>query len=135
MKKANRIVSFDWEKYDQANVVYRPEKMTGEELRLGHIGAYESFYSASSMARRFPYCGGRNVVEWSIYNLFMRKGSATDRKHSIASPTAEPDLAPVPPLLPVKREWRDAVLDAIGTTEASYSSAHRSAPRRDGAAS
>ncbi len=26
MKKANRIVSFDWEKYDQANVVYRPAR-------------------------------------------------------------------------------------------------------------
>ena len=36
MKKANRIVSFDWEKYDQANVVYQPKKMTGEELSLGH---------------------------------------------------------------------------------------------------
>ena len=42
--------------------------------------------------------------------------------------TPEPDLAPVPPLLPVKREWRDAVLEAIGTSEASYSTAHRSAP-------
>ena len=45
MKKANRIVSFDWEKYDQGNVVYRPAKMTGEELRLGHIDAYKTFYS------------------------------------------------------------------------------------------
>ena len=84
--------------------------MTGEELRLGHIGAYQTFYPASSIVRRFPYGGGRNMMEWSIYNLFMRKGSATDRKLSIAPPTAEPGLAPVPPLLPVKREWRDAVL-------------------------
>ena len=54
MKKANRIVSFDWEKYDQANVVYRPARMTGDELRLGHNTAYETFYSLSSIARRFP---------------------------------------------------------------------------------
>ena len=131
MKKANRIVSFDWEKYDQGNVVYTPAQMTGEELRLGHIDAYKTFYSASSIARRFPWSGGRNVVEWSIYNMFMKKGSATDRKDKIAAPTAEPDLAPVPPLLPVKREWRDAVLEAIGASEGSYSSAHRSAPVRD----
>ena len=129
MKKANQIVSFDWEKYDQANVVYQPKKMTGEELSLGHDGAYKTFYSISSIARRFPYAGGRNVVEWSIYNMFMRKGAPSDSKHAIATPTPEPDLAPVPPLLPVKREWRDAVLEAIGTTEASYSSHHRSAPR------
>jgi radical SAM superfamily enzyme YgiQ (UPF0313 family) len=131
MKKANRIVSFDWEKYDQANVVYRPAKMSGEELRLGHISAYETFYSPSSILRRFPWGGKRNVIEWSIYNLFMKKGSATDRKHAIADPTPEPSLAPVPPLLPVKREWRDAVLEALGTTEESYSAAHRSAPRRE----
>jgi radical SAM superfamily enzyme YgiQ (UPF0313 family) len=134
MKKANRIVSYDWEKYDQGNVVYRPEKMTGEELRLGHIEAYKTFYSASSIARRFPWKGGRNVVEWSVYNMFMKKGSATDRKLAIAEPTAEPDLAPVPPLLPVKREWRDAILEAIGGTEANYSTAHRSAPRREAVA-
>jgi radical SAM superfamily enzyme YgiQ (UPF0313 family) len=131
MKKANRIISFDWEKYDQANVVYKPKNMTGEELRLGHRGAYEAFYSVSSIARRFPYAGGRNVLEWSIYNLFMRKGSPIDCKLAVAPPTPEPQLAPVPPLLPVKREWRDAVLDAIGTTEASYSPAHRSAPKHN----
>src|SRR5262245_12038312 len=130
MKKDSRIVSFDWEKYDQASVVYRPKNMTGEELRLGHRGAYEAFYSVSSIARRFPYAGGRNVLEWSIYNLFMRKGSPIDWKLSVPPPTPEPELAPVPPLLPVKREWRDAVLASIGTTEDSYSPAHRSAPRR-----
>lgn len=70
------------------------------------------------------------MVEWSIYNMFMKKGSATDRKLAIADPTPEPDLAPVPPLLPVKREWRDAVLEAIGTSEESYTLAQRSAPRR-----
>jgi hypothetical protein len=66
--------------------------------------------------------------------MFMRKGSATDRKLGIADPTPEPDLAPVPPLLPVKREWRDAVLEAIGTTEDAYSSQHRSAPGREATA-
>jgi hypothetical protein len=129
MKKENRIVSFDWEKYDQANVVYRPKQMTGEELRIGHYGAYNTFYALPSIARRFPYRGGRNVLEWTIYNMFMRKGSTFDRKHLVPPPTPEPALAPVPPLLPVKRESRDAVLEALGTTEASYSAAHRSAPK------
>ncbi len=135
MKQANRIVSFDWTKYDQANVVYRPAKMTGDELRLGHTSAYDTFYSWPSIARRFPYGGGRNVVEWSIYNLFMRSGSPIDCKPVVAPPTPEPGLAPIPPLLPVKREWREAVLAALGTTEDSYSPAHRSAPRREVSAS
>ena len=37
----------------------------------------------------------------------------------------------MPPLLPVKREWRDAVLEAIGASEQTYSTAHRSAPVRE----
>src|SRR5215475_7699955 len=63
MKKDNRIVSFDWSKYDQANVVYRPAKMTGDELRLGQESAYKTFYSMSSIAHRCPYAGRRNVLE------------------------------------------------------------------------
>jgi radical SAM superfamily enzyme YgiQ (UPF0313 family) len=117
MKKANRIVSFDWEKYDQANVVYRPMGMTGEALRLGHISAYETFYAPSSIARRFPLFGRRSRFQWTIYNLFMKKGSATDRKDAIAPATAAPEMAPVPPILPIKREWRQSVLEAIGEQE------------------
>jgi radical SAM superfamily enzyme YgiQ (UPF0313 family) len=114
MKKANRIVSYDWEKYDQANVVYRPARMSGDELRLGQNTAYETFYSLSSMARRFPVRGGRRRLQWSIYNLFMKKGAATDRKDAVAEPTEAPDVVPMPPILPLKREWREAVLEGTG---------------------
>jgi hypothetical protein len=110
MKKANRIVSFDWTKYDQANVVFRPEQMSGDELRLGQESAYREFYTPSSIARRFPIQGKRSRLQWIIYNLFMKKGSATDRKDAIAEPTAVPDVSPMPPVMPLKREWREAVL-------------------------
>jgi len=113
MKKANRIVSYDWSKYDQGNVVYRPAGMTGDELRLGQIYAYETFYTPSSMVRRFPFRGGRHRLQWSIYNLFMKRGSATERKAAIAEPTEAPDMAPMPPVLPIKREWRQAVLESV----------------------
>src|SRR5262249_51015809 len=54
MKKANRIVSFDWNKYDQGQVVYLPAQMSGDELRLGQAKAYRTFYALSSIAGRFP---------------------------------------------------------------------------------
>ena len=114
MKKADRIISFDWDKYDQANVVYRPAQMSGDELRLGQTAAYETFYALSSLARRFPLRGKRSRFQWSIYNLFMRKGAATDRKNAVAEPTEAPDVVPVPPIFPLKREWREAVLEATG---------------------
>ncbi|MGA2893797.1 MAG: radical SAM protein [Xanthobacteraceae bacterium] len=114
MKKSNRIVSFDWEKYDQGHVVYRPAQMSGDELRVGQSLAYETFYSLSSIAGRYPLHGPRHRAQWLIYNLFMRRGSKTERIDSIAAPTPVPDTAPMPPILPVKREWRAAVLEAAG---------------------
>ena len=114
MKKDNRIVSFDWTMYDQGHVVYRPARMSGDELRLGQSHAYEKFYSGSSISSRFPWRGKRRRAQWTVYNLFMRRGSQTEHIDSIAAPTAEPDVAPMPPILPVKREWRAAVLEAAG---------------------
>ena len=112
MKKANRIVSFDWEKYDQGHVVYRPAQMSGDELRLGQSKTYETFYSLHSIASRFPMRGPRHRTQWLIYNTFMRRGSKTERIDSIAAATPAPDTSPMPPILPVKREWRAAVLEA-----------------------
>ena len=112
MMKAGRIVSFDWDKYDQANVVYRPARMSGDELRLGQTAAYERFYGLSSVARRFPVRGNRSRIQWSVYNLFMKKGAASARRSAVAAPTAPPDAAPMPPILPLQHEWRQAILEA-----------------------
>jgi radical SAM superfamily enzyme YgiQ (UPF0313 family) len=114
MKKANRIVSYDWTMYDQGQVVYRPAKMSMQELSAGKRRAYSRFYSGSSMAKRFPTDFKRNVAQWGIYNVFMRKAAATDTVDLVPQKTTEPDYAPFPPLLPVKREWRAAVLEAAG---------------------
>ncbi len=112
MKKANRIVSFNWEKYDQSHVVYRPAQMSGDDLRIGQTHAYNNFYSASSIASRFPIRGRRHRAQWLIYNLFVRRGAKTERIEAIAPPTPAPETAPMPPILPIKREWRAAVLEA-----------------------
>jgi hypothetical protein len=79
IRKANRIVSFDWEKYDQGHVVYRPAQMSGDEFRLGHAQAFRNFYSLPSIASRVPIRGGRRRAQWLIYNMFMRRGSQVDR--------------------------------------------------------
>ena len=119
MKKANRIVSFDWDKDDQGQVVYRPAQMSGDELRLGQAQAYDAFYTLSSIAGRFPVRGRRHRAQWLIYNMFMRKGSATDCIAAVAAPTPAPDTSPMPPILPIKREWRAAVLEAVGQHQTS----------------
>jgi len=120
MKKANRIISYDWSIYDQGHVVYRPAQMSVDELRTGLRRTYRSFYSSSSIVSRFPWHGKRHRTQWLIYNSFMRKGSEVLDSYSIPSPTLEPDFAPMPPILPAKREWREAVLEqASSATPAS----------------
>jgi hypothetical protein len=68
------------------------------------------------MTQRFPWRGRRNRSQWLIYDAFMRKASQSEA-NIVAEPTAEPNLAPMPPILPIKREWRTAVLEAAGRSE------------------
>src|ERR1700761_7671328 len=86
MKKAGRIVSFDWTMYDQGHVTYLPAGMWADELRVGQQSAYEGFYSNSSIAGRFPLRGARHRAQWLIYNLFMRKASRTEHIEATAPP-------------------------------------------------
>jgi radical SAM superfamily enzyme YgiQ (UPF0313 family) len=117
LKKANRIFSFDWTLYDQGHVVYHPAQMRADELRSGQLGAYNSFYTLSSMASRFPVRGKRHRAQWLIYNLFMRGGASGEDTQTTVVPTPEPQDAPMPPILPQKREWRAAVLEAASELE------------------
>jgi len=97
-------------------VVFRPAQMSGDELRLGQAQAYADFYALPSIAGRFPVYGDRQRAQWLIYNLFMRRGAKTERIDAIAAPTDAPDTTPMPPILPIKREWRTAVLEAAHGT-------------------
>ncbi len=116
MRKANRIVSYDWTKYDQGHVVYKPAQMSATEVRQGIAKMYHRFYSASSMASRFPLRGRRDRTQWAIYNLFMHAGARTENIGEVTE-TPKPAFSPMPPILPVKREWRAAVLEAANEPE------------------
>jgi radical SAM superfamily enzyme YgiQ (UPF0313 family) len=49
----DRILSRDWDLYDMDHVVFRPKKMTVEQLQEGHDWANRRFYSYPSMLKRF----------------------------------------------------------------------------------
>jgi hypothetical protein len=36
---------------------------------------------------------------------------------ALPEPTAQPKFSPMPPILPIKREWRAAVLEAAGVPD------------------
>lgn len=48
---AGRIVSHDWDRYDTRHVVFRPARLTAEQLESGYRGAYRNFYGWRNIAR------------------------------------------------------------------------------------
>jgi radical SAM superfamily enzyme YgiQ (UPF0313 family) len=117
MMRRKQIVSFDWDKYDQSHIVFKPNGLSGDQLYRGYLDTYDGFYTASSMLRRFPWDGSRNRTNWTVYNAFFRKGGVVTRdpEQLIAMATPEPEFAAMPPLMPQKAAWRELVM---GTTEA-----------------
>ena len=113
MLRDKRMVSYDWDKYDQGYIVYRPKKLTPEQLRAGHMASYREFYSLPSLIRRFPTKGSRSKFYWTVYNLFFRKGevSGADIVDAVAEPTETPKHLAQPPLMPQRAAWRDLVLN------------------------
>jgi radical SAM superfamily enzyme YgiQ (UPF0313 family) len=106
-----RIVSYDWDKYDQGHIVYRPKHLTPEQLRNGHMRSYQQFYAPSSIMKRFPLRGSRSRLHWMIYNLFFRKGEVTGRNmvNAVAEPTPVPNHLAQPPLMPIRKDWQNLI--------------------------
>lgn len=52
LKAEGRILTDNWELYDGQHVVFRPAKMSVDELQRGHERAWKAAYSGSAIARR-----------------------------------------------------------------------------------
>ncbi|MBK8210366.1 MAG: hypothetical protein IPK78_10765 [Rhodospirillales bacterium] len=60
MLRDKRMVYYDWDKYGQGYIVYRPKNISPEQLRAGHMTAYKEFYSLLSIIMRFLISGSRS---------------------------------------------------------------------------
>jgi radical SAM superfamily enzyme YgiQ (UPF0313 family) len=116
MMRRKQIVSFDWDKYDQSHIVFKPAGLSAEQFYNGYLDTYDGFYTLTSMIQRFPWDGSRNPANWAIYNAFFRKGGVVTRDPDqlIARPTPEPEFAAMPPLMPQKAAWRELVMGTPG---------------------
>jgi radical SAM superfamily enzyme YgiQ (UPF0313 family) len=54
MEAEGRLLHRDWSKYDTAHVVFRPKRMTEEELFEGYAWCYRQLFSNASIWRRRP---------------------------------------------------------------------------------
>ncbi|MFI5251285.1 MAG: B12-binding domain-containing radical SAM protein [Bacteroidota bacterium] len=60
MQSEKRILTYDWSLYNTGNVVFKPLKMTPDELFEGYVNWYQKMFSTSTIVERltkanFPY--------------------------------------------------------------------------------
>jgi radical SAM superfamily enzyme YgiQ (UPF0313 family) len=67
MKRAGRITTDDWGRYDYGSLLVRPTSMNEDELVSGFDRAYNSFYALGSIARRMLPMPGKNPIEHAAY--------------------------------------------------------------------
>jgi radical SAM superfamily enzyme YgiQ (UPF0313 family) len=84
MTAQGRITSNDWDRYDTRHAVFRPARLTGEQLEYGYWKAYRDFYrwgsifkgasahdSALAGLRHFAYAAGWKKFE-PLWDLVIR---------------------------------------------------------------
>ena len=84
-----RITSQDWDRYDTRHAVFRPARMTAEQLEAGYRRAYRDFYAwgsilrssaavegAGARLRHFAYAAGWKKLEpvWDVLIKAKRVG-------------------------------------------------------------
>jgi len=72
LKNQNRIIDFDWRRYNTSNVVFSPKNMTEKELFEGYLWSYKYFYSFKNIIKRIP-SSKKQKKPYLLFNLFYRK--------------------------------------------------------------
>lgn len=72
MEREGRILDTDLEHYNTSRAVYRPARMSPEELEQGYLWMYRQFYSWRGIRRRFP-ADRRQWAAYLQFNLVYRK--------------------------------------------------------------
>ena len=70
--KEGRIIDNDLEHYNTSRAVFRPARMSPEELEQGYLWMYERFYSWAGILRRLP-ADHRQLIPFLEFNLLYRK--------------------------------------------------------------
>jgi radical SAM superfamily enzyme YgiQ (UPF0313 family) len=74
MEREGRLLHRDWEKYDTAHVVFRPARMTVEELGLGYDWLYRRLFSLDSIWARRPEQASA-VLPYLAMSLLYKKSN------------------------------------------------------------
>ncbi len=74
MEAEGRLLHRDWSLYDTSHVVFRPARMTPEQLAGGYAWCYETLFSAGSIWRRRPL-DPRAVAPYLAMSLLYKRAN------------------------------------------------------------
>jgi radical SAM superfamily enzyme YgiQ (UPF0313 family) len=75
MVAEGRLTTRDWSRYDMSHVVFKPAKMTEEQLLERFQELYRSFYSVRSLLWRLPFARRAQVflpMNWGFHRAWKR---------------------------------------------------------------
>jgi radical SAM superfamily enzyme YgiQ (UPF0313 family) len=72
-----RIIDRNLDRYNTAHVVFRPARMTPDELAAGYHWMYRGFYSWANIWRRWPETPGQAVAYLEFALLYRKFGNIT----------------------------------------------------------
>jgi radical SAM superfamily enzyme YgiQ (UPF0313 family) len=72
MEAEGRILHRDWDRYDTAHCVFRPARMTPEQLEAGYASLYRDTFSLSSIWRRRPHQAAAVAPYLAMSMLYKR---------------------------------------------------------------
>jgi len=74
MEEEGRIIDHDWSHYDMSHVVFKPKKMTAQELQEGYLWAQKYTCAPRSILKRLLW-GPKNHFLYFIMSNFVLRGA------------------------------------------------------------
>lgn len=72
LEKENRIIDRNLDRYNTSHVVFKPARMSPEELKNGYLWVYKEFYSWRRIMQRIPD-SAEQIAPYLMFNIMYRK--------------------------------------------------------------
>ncbi len=91
-EKEGRIIDNNWEHYNGTRAVFRPVKMTPEQLEEGRTWIKREFYSYANICRRVGFSGENLRNQW-LYNLLKKGGTSKIKQKKAYNPHVQTQIS------------------------------------------
>jgi radical SAM superfamily enzyme YgiQ (UPF0313 family) len=85
LEEEGRIIDRNWEHYNGTHSVFKPAKMTPDQLEEGRTWIKQEFYSYMNIFKRVGFFGDHLLYKW-LYNLLKKGGTSKVKQKTASNP-------------------------------------------------